>query len=44
MEQIRPINSPSVNQKKDELQPKPAPKSGPQGSPEHAHRDQAPKK
>ncbi|WP_157076502.1 hypothetical protein [Castellaniella caeni] len=44
MEQIRPINTPSVNQKKDELQQKPAPESDPQESTEHEHRDQAPKK
>ncbi|MGB3275030.1 MAG: hypothetical protein WBA82_02460 [Castellaniella sp.] len=44
MEQIRPINTPSVNEKKDELQPKPNPKGGHQESAGHERRDQAPKK
>lgn len=44
MEQIKPINTPSVNEKKDELQPKPVPKDGLQESAGHEHRDQAPKK
>jgi hypothetical protein len=43
MEQIRPLNTPSANEKKDELQPKPAPKGGPQESTAHERKDQAPK-
>ncbi len=44
MEQIRPINTPPANEKKDELQSKPDPKGDPQKSTGHERKDQAPKK